>query len=69
MFVKSDLSKYKTLKIIRKKIIGDENKILNEIQNINSLNHEKLLKIEECYYDSINYYGDDKIQIIELPIF
>ena len=54
--LKSDLSKYKTLKIIRKKIIGDENKILNEIQNINSLNHEKLLKIEECYYDSINYY-------------
>ena len=54
--LKSNLSKYKTLKIIRKKIIGDENKILNEIQSINSLNHENLFKIEECYYDSINYY-------------
>ena len=27
--LKSDLSKYKTLKLIRKKISGDENKILN----------------------------------------
>ena len=54
--LKSNLSKYKTLKIIRKKLIGDENKISMEIKTINSLNHEKLLKIEECYYDSINYY-------------
>ena len=54
--LKDDLLKFKTLKIIRKKLIGDENKVLMEIKLLNSLKHEKLIKIEDCYYDTINYY-------------
>ena len=54
--LKDNLNKYKTLKILRKKLIGNENKIETEIELLNSLNHEKLLKIEDCFFDSINYY-------------
>ena len=54
--LKDNLNKYKTLKILRKKLLGNENKIETEIKLLNSLNHEKLLKIEDCFFDSINYY-------------
>ena len=54
--LKSDNTKYKTLKILPKKFLGKEKKVYNEIQIINSLTNDKLMKIEEYYFDNINYY-------------
>ena len=54
--LKSDNSKYKTLKILSRTIMGNEKKILKEIETLNSLRNDKFLRIEQCYYDSMNYY-------------
>ena len=50
---------YKNLKLIRKCDINNkssEKKILSEIEILKSLNHENIIKVEECIVDEYNYY-------------
>ena len=50
---------YKNLKLIRKCDINNkssEKKILSEIEILKSLNHENIIKVEECVVDEYNYY-------------
>ena len=54
--LKSNNNEYKTIKIFQKRLLGKEKKIINEIQIINSLTNDKLIKIEEYYFDEINCY-------------
>ena len=50
---------YKNLKLIRKCDINSkssEKKILSEIEILKNLNHENIIKVEECIVDENNYY-------------
>ncbi len=54
--LKADNTKYKIVKIFQKRLLGKENKIYNEIKIINSFTNDKLIKIDEYYFDKINHY-------------
>ena len=57
--LKSNSNFYQILKVISKDKIGKsipEEKIIKEIQMLNSLKHERIIKVFESYYDSNNYY-------------
>ncbi len=54
---KSDLNIFKSLKIINKKVLNENNeKIIEEIKILCSLNHERIIKVENCFYDENYYY-------------
>ena len=52
---KSDLNIFKSLKIINKKVLNENNeKIIKEIKTLCSLNHKRIIKVENCFCDE-NY--------------
>ena len=54
---KSDLNIFKSLKIINKKVLNENNeKIIEEIKILCSLNHERIIKVENCFYDENYFY-------------
>ena len=57
--MKNRKNTYKNLKLIRKCDINSkssEKKILSEIEILKNLNHENIIKVEECIVDENNYY-------------
>ena len=54
---KSDLNIFKSLKIINKKVLNENNeKIIEEIKILCSLNHERIIKLENFFYDENYFY-------------
>ena len=57
--IKNRKKTFKNLKLIRKCDINNkssEKKILSEIEILKNLNHENIIKVEECIVDENNYY-------------
>ena len=57
--IKNRKKTFKNLKLIRKCDINNkssEKKILSEIEILKNLNHENIIKVEECIVDQNNYY-------------
>ena len=56
---KNDLNLFKSLKILNKQFLNKnskDEKIIEEIKILSSLNHEKIIKVENYYYDENYYY-------------
>ena len=56
---KIDPNLFKSLKIINKKNLGEsssDEKIMEEIKVLTSLSNERLLQVENCFFDANNYY-------------
>ena len=56
---KNDLNLFKFLKILNKQFLNKnskDEKIIEEIKILSSLNHEKIIKVENYYYDENYYY-------------